>query len=79
MFMYRKYECDDINDCQVGHLMDFGLLQDGIDDINSVYNLDLIGNMGAISMPQSDGNAILRLLAFHTRLFLPSKMMKLRD
>uniref|UniRef100_M1DHN2 Uncharacterized protein n=1 Tax=Solanum tuberosum TaxID=4113 RepID=M1DHN2_SOLTU len=42
------------NGSQVGH-------RDGIDDINIVYNPSHAGEIGAICIPQPDGNAIFEV------------------
>jgi len=42
---------EETNDSQASH-------QDGIDDINSVYNPTQVGEMGAIFIPQAEGKAI---------------------
>uniref|UniRef100_M1BA46 Uncharacterized protein n=1 Tax=Solanum tuberosum TaxID=4113 RepID=M1BA46_SOLTU len=45
---------EEVNGSQAGH-------RDGIDDINSVYNPSHSGEIGAICIPQDDGNAIFEV------------------
>jgi len=45
---------EEVNDSQTGH-------QDGIADINSVYNPSQPGEMGAICLPQTKWNAIFEV------------------
>ncbi|WMV45970.1 hypothetical protein MTR67_039355, partial [Solanum verrucosum] len=46
-----KMSKEEVNGSQAGH-------RDGIDDINSVYNSSRVVEMGAICIPQADGNEI---------------------
>ncbi|XP_015169042.1 uncharacterized protein [Solanum tuberosum] len=49
------------NSCQAGHPAGGAFYRDDIDDVNSVYNLARVGEMGAICMPQVDGNGMFEV------------------
>ncbi|XP_049373971.1 uncharacterized protein LOC125839017 [Solanum verrucosum] len=54
---------EEVNGSQAGH-------QDGITDINNVYNPSQPGEMGAICLPQTEWNAIFELSLFSAQLKL---------
>ncbi|XP_049364123.1 uncharacterized protein LOC125828843 [Solanum verrucosum] len=70
------------NSCQAGHPAGHpaggAFHRDDIDAVNSVYNPSHVGEMGAICMPQADGNAMFKvtnatLQLIHSRAQLTSK------